>query len=167
MKKLLFILMVFPSLSLFSQDVYPTPQFCIKVVSGPSFTFNFHRPRKDCKSGLSICMRYSLWEYRLEPCNNVREQSDEVYMENEKVHYSIYLSGEHAYVSLPAELARARGFEGEDMENFHVDDPHLFFRDEKTGMVIRFKEGVYPVSKQDGRLDIRVDTEVTYESSDR
>jgi hypothetical protein len=88
-------------------------------------------------------------------------------MENEKVHYSIYLSGEHAYVSLPAELARARGFESEDMGKFHVDDPHLFFQDDKTGMIIRLKEGAYPVMNQDGRLDIRVDTEVTYESSDR
>lgn len=160
-------MLIFPSLSLFSQDVNPPPRFCFKMVMGPLFTFNFHRPRRDCKSGLSICLRYHPFEYRLEPCNDVREQSDDVYMENEKVHYSIYLTDEYAFVSLPAELAQAPGFEGEDMGNFHVDDPHLFFRDEKTGMIIRFKEGVYPVREQDGRLDIRVDTRVTYETSDR
>lgn len=167
MKYLFIMMMAFPSLAIYSQNIYPPPVFCIRVISEPAFTFNFHRPRKDCKSGLGICLRFSIGEYRLEPCKNIQVQSDEVFMENDKVHFSIRLAGEYAFVSLPADLARAPGFEGEDMGRFHVDGPHLFFRDDKTGMVVRFKEGDYPVIENDGLLKIRVDTELTYEYPER
>lgn len=159
MKTILSATMLFISSFSFSQDVYPTPQFCFSVFTPPSVTFNFHRPRKDCKSGFSICFRINPGQYGFVRCEKAREQEENVSLENNLVSYMIYLQDNKAYFHFPAALRYASGFTEEDMRYFFIDSEDFVLGDEEQRVAFRCKPGAYPVDERDGRLIAAVDTE--------
>lgn len=159
MKTILSVLLIFSFSVLKAQNVYPTPKFCFVVYTPPSFTFNFHRPKKDCKSGLGICLRYHLGDYRFVPCNNLQERQGGVSLEKDLVTYLIYLDENHAYFHLPAGLKNYPGFEGGDISTFYIDGDDFLLGNPEEGVAFRLKEGAYPVEESDGHWVAAVDTE--------
>lgn len=158
MKKLLFIpLIFFCSLAFAQHEHNQLFQGCIRVIVEPLYTFNFHRPRYDCKSGFGVCFRYNGISTRIVACDKSGEKSGQFAIENDKVYCSLYLENGEAVLHLPPELKQVSDFEGEDMSLFYVDDDQCIFADEKSDLSFRFLEGAYVVEELKDRLIVKID----------
>jgi hypothetical protein len=150
MKKLLLLLMIIASHSVFSQNIKSDASL---LDAGPSFpgcpsgycpvgnisldVLNFHKPRTSCTSGFGFCIKLSIM-ISCEPCGF------KTYVKDNKVFAYAKIANNVAEIHIPTSLKYQKGFENADMATFEIEDKTISLKT-ASGIVKWLKSGIYPV----------------------
>lgn len=157
MKQFLFLLFTIPSIEAFAQPTQ-TDEPCIRwqVIKAP--VFKFHKPKTNCLFGFGLCLQLSQLEIRIIPCDE-NPPSTEI-EGKELVQFYAELDGDKVIFHFPKSLLELEPFRSQDPGFFGIAEDELPLDKEHSGVVVRLKEGEYPLERVGGQWLAKVDASV-------
>ncbi len=119
-------------------------------------TFNFHKPRTDCKTGFGLCIRGSA-SSGCKPCNLFKSMESPAKIENGNVTcYGEVKSGVLEF-HIPAAIKIDQNLSAKDISSFTIDKGALSVT--ANGKQLYSKEGTYPVTLSGSEYVVSIDLE--------
>jgi hypothetical protein len=152
-KQFLLLLMLFIGLNFIHAQSKCPPGQIVTGVTYEILSFNFHKPRTDCKSGFGICVR---GEWRVHCTSNF--PPGQTHLSDGKATIWYQIKDNQLELHLPVALTDEEGFINEDLNSFTIDSNSMsIVTDDGESKMLR--AGDYKVERTETDFIILIDFE--------